>query len=559
MRIRRRSERAAEPDGLSAPTGAVGDSVVVASWTMVSRMTGFVRVAVTAAVLGPTYFGNTYQATNALPNIVYYGLLAGSLMSSLLVPALVGHIDHGRRAACERLGGGVLGLSLLGVASLLPVAFLAAPLLLQLTALGSVAAADAEQQERIARLFLLLLLPQVFLYAVVACSAAVMNAHRRFALPAGAPAVENLGSIAVLVATGLCYPVPSSLSDIPLGEILLLGLGTTAAVGLHAALQWYGARRTGIVLRPALGWRDAEVKALVRRSLPALLQAALEAVQLLCVLFVANRVAGGVIAYQVAQNFFFLPLALGATPVALSLLPRLSRLHQRNDDPAFRDTTVRGLRFALFVAAPAAAVLAVLCEPLALTVSYGRMVADGGDALVAAALLALAPGVVAETAFLVTIYASYARSDTRSPLVSTTLKTATCLALLAVAMTVHGAAVVAVVGLAVSAAAIAGATHRVSSLLSGLPGGRERLVPSALRTLASAVVMAGPLWVGAHLLSGATDHRLVLAGTAVTCLVGGAAYLGVQCALRAPEAAWLLAALRRRRRDLAVEGAEVTR
>ena len=90
---------------LTHPRGAVGDSLVVATWTSISRMTGFGRVAVTAAVLGPTYFGNTYQAANALPNIVYYGLLAGSLMSSLLVPALVVHIDGGRREACERVAG----------------------------------------------------------------------------------------------------------------------------------------------------------------------------------------------------------------------------------------------------------------------------------------------------------------------------------------------------------------------------------------------------------------------------------------------------------------------
>ena len=56
------------------------------------------RFAVVGAVLGPTFFGNTYQFTNSLPNLVYYGFLAGSLFSSLLVPALVRHIDAGTGA-----------------------------------------------------------------------------------------------------------------------------------------------------------------------------------------------------------------------------------------------------------------------------------------------------------------------------------------------------------------------------------------------------------------------------------------------------------------------------
>ncbi len=63
------------------------------AWTAVSRATGVIRVIVIGAVLGPTFFANTYQLTNSLPNLIYYGFLAGSLFSSLLVPALVAHID----------------------------------------------------------------------------------------------------------------------------------------------------------------------------------------------------------------------------------------------------------------------------------------------------------------------------------------------------------------------------------------------------------------------------------------------------------------------------------
>mgnify|MGYP007112906898 CR=1 FL=1 len=63
--------------------------MTVAVWTTVSRVTGMARVIVIGAVLGPTFFGNAYQLTNVLPNLVFYGFLAGSLLSSLLVPALV--------------------------------------------------------------------------------------------------------------------------------------------------------------------------------------------------------------------------------------------------------------------------------------------------------------------------------------------------------------------------------------------------------------------------------------------------------------------------------------
>ena len=88
----------AAADGAATPTptaalSAAGDSLTVAAWTVVSRVTGLVRIAAIGAVLGPTLLGNTFQFTNALPNLLYYGLLAGSLFSSLLVPALVHHVD----------------------------------------------------------------------------------------------------------------------------------------------------------------------------------------------------------------------------------------------------------------------------------------------------------------------------------------------------------------------------------------------------------------------------------------------------------------------------------
>ena len=85
-----------------------GDSITVAAWTIVSRVTGVAEVRRSSArYSAPTFFGNTYQFTNSLPNLVYYGFLAGSLFSSLLVPALVRHIDAGDRAA-SRTGGGRL-------------------------------------------------------------------------------------------------------------------------------------------------------------------------------------------------------------------------------------------------------------------------------------------------------------------------------------------------------------------------------------------------------------------------------------------------------------------
>jgi putative peptidoglycan lipid II flippase len=530
---------------LTRASTAVGDSLVVAGWTLVSRISGVGRVIAIAAVLGPTYFGNTYQATNSMPNTVYYGLLGGSLLSSVIVPALVRHIDASDRAASERVAGGVLGTLLLGLVVALPVVYVAAPLLLQAGAAVTAGGATAAAQARVARLLLLMLLPQVFLYAVVGSSSAVMHSRRRFALAAAAPAVENLGCIATLVGVGVVWGTRATVGGVPTGEVVALGLGTTGAVAAHAALQWWGARRAGVVVRPRAGWRDPEVVRTVRHASPALAQAALEGVQLLTVLFIANTVAGGVVAFQVATNFFFLPIALGATPVALSLLPRLSRLRTAGD---VHDTLVRGLRFAAFVAFPSAAATVALAPVLARAISVGRMGTGAGEGLVEASLVGLGVGIAGEALFLVGTYASYATGDLLLPLRCMVVKLAVCAAVVATALAVHGTAVVLVTGLGMSAGAVVAAARLVGAVVRRTDGA-ERVAEPLTRIATTSVALAIPLWALGRLALHVDGHVAAGVAAAVLVVVAAAGYLAGHRALRSPEVAWLAEAVPHRTRE----------
>ena len=520
---------------------AAGDSLTAAAWTMVSRVTGVVRIVVIGAVLGPTFFGNTYQFTNFLPNLVYYGFLAGSLLSSLLVPALVRHLDAGDRRAAEHVAGGFLGLTLAALVVVAPLAVALGPLVLRLATLGSGPHVSGAAQVHLARLLIIMFLPQVFCYAVVATSIAVMNSRKQFALPAGAPAIENLGTIAVLGITAGLYGTGSQLGSVPVGEILLLGLGSSAAVALHAAVQWQGARRAGVVLLPRTGWREPDVLDVVRRALPALGQASLYGLWLLAVLAAANRLSGGVLAFQLALNFYLLAGAIGAVPVALSLLPRLSRMHLDGDTTAFRDTLIRGWALGFFVTVPAAAAYLVLAVPLARALTFGRMGTAEGITMVAVSLATLSVAVIGQTAFLIATYASYARKDTRSPLLSMAVQTVTCLVLVSTVLLVHGTAVVLILGLAVSASVCAAAFHLTARMWRHLGRrGARRLTPSLIRFVAGAAVMAGPAWVCAELiprwLGPPFGTRLAII---VAALVGVVVYVRLQAWWKTEELGWL--------------------
>lgn len=521
------------------------DSLSVAGWTAISRITGFGRAGAIAAVLGPSYLGNIFAATNILPNLAY-SLLAGALFSNLLVPPLVRLLDADDRSGAERLAGAFLGSVLLAFGAVALVLVLAGPFVLGLLTLSVPDPAVAAAQREAGIALLALVMPQLLLYATAATGEAVMHARGRFALPAAAPALENLGVMVTLAVTAAVYGTGGDLSGDDRGALRLLGLGATASVGLHAAAQWWGAQRVGIRLRPRWGWREPEVRRILRRAVPSLGYSGLDVALWLGALVVANRVPGGVIAWLLALNFYALPSALGPRPVAVSLLPRLSRLFHENRWQAFRDELVRGASLTAFLVVPAAVAYATVARPLARAVTFGQMATPSGVTLVAACLASLALAVVGAAAMLLGTYASYARQDARSPFRAMVVRVAVAAVGMGLTLAViDGTAVLIALGLTVSLAELAGGLYLARRLRRKLPQGGSRLTPAVLRAGVASLVMAVPAYVVAtrlpRVLANQWQDQLSVAAAAI---VGLCVFLGVQRVLRSPELSLLLGGFR---------------
>lgn len=522
------------------------DSISVAVWTALSRVTGLIRVMVIAAVLGPTFLGNTYQFTNSVPNLVYYGLLGGALISSLIVPPLVRHLSHGEKAEAELLARGVVGCAVAAGAVAVPVIMIAVPLALRATSGGS--AVQMHAQVSAATWLVLLLSPQIVCYAVIACSVAVMNAHRRFALAAAAPLIENLGSIAVLALVWAHYGSGREVTHVGGGEIVLLGIGTTAAVGLHAAVQWLGARRCGIALLPRAGWRDPAVRTVAARSGMAVGQAGLWAIQVIIALALANRLAGGVVAVLIATNFFFLPIALGATPIALAALPRMATHHVRGERAAFEAVIARALSLTVFVTAPAAVGYVVLARGLAHSLTFGSASAHNGPEMVTLALVALAPGVIGTSIFTVATYAFYAQGNAVTPVRSMFVQSLVAIPVMLCSLALSGDRALLLVTGGLAVGGLVGAALQLRRL--GLPAAHSvELGRAALRTEVGLLVMAPAAWGCHHLLARhLPSHAGELLALGAGVVAGALAYLLTQRAVRSPELALVTGSFLRRRR-----------
>ena len=124
------NSRAVRPNTNTGSLDGFGvDSRTVAAGMLASRVTGFGRVTVMAAVLGPTYFGNLFQFCSILPTTLY-SFLMGALMSALLVPPLVRHIADRDPKAVHRFANAALGAMIVVLFCAGVIAVLVLPILL---------------------------------------------------------------------------------------------------------------------------------------------------------------------------------------------------------------------------------------------------------------------------------------------------------------------------------------------------------------------------------------------------------------------------------------------
>ena len=526
-----------EDPQLDAPdSGLVRNSLTGSAWTLISRVTGLARVVAIGAVLGATFLGNTYQGIYALPSLIYYQLLAGSLFVSLLVPSLVEHIRRGDRERADAFVRGFLG-SLLALAALaVSIVLLASPLILRLFSLGVSDHAVAADQRRVGLLLLVLFTPQILLYVVAGTGAAVMNAFGRFGLASAAPTAENLGIILTLVIAALVFGTSVELSTVTTSEILLLGIGTTAAVFLHAALQWFGARRSQVTMYVSRGWRDPEIRALLGRVKAVLSYTALEALLLLATIVVANRIAGGLVAFQLALNFFYLPAAIITWPVTRALVPRLAAFHQTKRMESFRDELSHAVGLVSFASIPIAVAYAVSASVIAEIIAVGRLDTSTGRSYVAVSLLALSPAVITLAWFTIGSYTLYAVQNVTVPLRAMIIRAVTTLLLMVPAVMTSGATSLALIGLAMAGGSLIGSIYVSRKATKGLPPTHYSVARSVGRTaLASAAMLvpAACAWVALGSLPASKLGDLVR--LAVAGSVGAVAFLAVQAWLKAPE------------------------
>ena len=172
------------------PPVRVGRAVWLSVATMSSRILGLIRDQLFAFLIGANRFSDAFVVAFRIPNLLR-DLFAEGALSSAFVPTFADHVRNRGRDAAYRLANAVVALLLLlvGALTLLGIAF-AGPVVYAL-ALGM------RDGAALVAMLMRIMMPFLLLISLAALAMGMLNAQSRFTAPALAPALFNVGSIAV--------------------------------------------------------------------------------------------------------------------------------------------------------------------------------------------------------------------------------------------------------------------------------------------------------------------------------------------------------------------------
>lgn len=379
----------------------------VGSMTVLSRVLGFARDVLIAAVLGTSYVADAFFVAFRVPNM-FRRLFAEGAFDAAFIPLFAKHLhaegaDGARAFAAQTLAGLTVLLVIFTV-----LAEIAMPWCMLLLAPGF--AGDLEKFA-LAVMLARIALPYLVCMSLVALYTGILNAYGRFAIAAFAPTLLNVVLIAVLLAF-----VASGSGDQSLAGVAL-AWGITASGVLQVLVVAFAAAKLGMRVpwtRPRL---TPDMRRLASLAAPGIVAGGMSQLTIVISTIIATLQDRVVSWLYYAERLFQLPLGVIGVAIGVVLLPALSHKLRSGDHAAALASENRAIEFGLLLTLPAAVALFLAADPI-IRVLFERGAFTAIDTKATAAMLAaFALGLPAYVLVKVLHPSFFAREDTKTPMI----------------------------------------------------------------------------------------------------------------------------------------------
>nr|WP_286947650.1 murein biosynthesis integral membrane protein MurJ [Pseudomonas sp. UBA6718] len=374
----------------------------VSSLTMVSRVLGFVRDTLIARIFGAGVASDAFVVAFKLPNLLRR-IFAEGAFSQAFVPILAEYKTQQGEEATRTFLAYVAGLLTLVLALVTLLGMLAAPWIVWVSAPGF-----ADEPERFALTVDLLRVtfPYILLISLSSLLGAVLNTWNRFSVPAFVPTLLNVSMIIFTVWLAPYFDPP------------IMALGWAVLVGGLAQFLWQlpALKQVGMLVLPRLSLRDTGVWRVLRQMGPAIFGVSVGQISLIInTIFASFLVAGSVSWMYYADRLMELPSGVLGVALGTILLPALAKTYASADRADYSKLLDWGLRLCFLLVLPCSLALAIIAEPLIVSLfQYGKFTAHD-SAMTQQALVAYSVGLLALILVKILAPGFYAQQDIKTP------------------------------------------------------------------------------------------------------------------------------------------------
>lgn len=378
----------------------------VGGLTLVSRLFGFVRDILAAAVLGTGPVADAFYVAFRFPNL-FRRLFGEGAFNSAFVPLFASKYEgDGKEAARDFASEAMSGLVFILVL-LSAVCMLAMPWLMYALAPGF---SDTPEKFELAIRLTQITFPYLLCMSLVALMSGVLNTLGKFVESSAVSIILNL----VLAAAMLLSIWMGFRGEPAAGYIQAWGVFVAGVLQL-ALLAW-GVKRAGLSL--TLGWPrwSANMKALVTLGVPGIIAGGITQINIAIGTMIASLQDGAVSHLYYADRIYELPLAIVGIAIGVVLLPDVSRHLRAGNTAAVMDSQNRSLEFAMLLTVPAAVALFVIPTEIVRVLFERGAFTSTDTPYTAEALRIFGLGLPAFVLIKVFSPAFFARQDTKTPM-----------------------------------------------------------------------------------------------------------------------------------------------
>ncbi len=372
----------------------------------ISRATGLLNILVIAYAFGALdYLQDSYNLANLMPNMLFE-LIAGGILTSLLIPILVERILEDETGSW-RLANNILNITL---AFLVSIALLGSVFSYYFVRAQTFLVPTDSVSIDDVNFFFKIFIWEIVFYGMTAIFNGMLQAHRRFAIPAFAPIFNNL----VVIGVVLFVYLPLKTTN-PKAALLSLAIGTTGGIMAMALVQIPALWRLGWRWKPIIDLRDPAMRRLGLLAIPVIGYVLTNQIGMTVSNALAWQFEGGITAFVYSWRFFQMPYGLLAVSVSTVLFPRLAEHSALKDMTSFKKTLGTAVSATAFIMIPASLYFYIVSEPL--IGIFQAFFGARGVSQISAVMAFFMIGLLPFSVFMLLNRVFYALTDSRTPLI----------------------------------------------------------------------------------------------------------------------------------------------